>query len=139
MQSVCRIANFFLSLHLFIKFCLFFFLISNRESKTRNLLFGNDRHSDKIRSEKTDCDSGKDRETRRRSGILHSPLRSIRKEIPGVHQQVHRMMAMKFVFSFSQCIQIKEMTILCPPTTVLQVTVSKSHHVKASLPVWEFE
>lgn len=48
-------------------------------------------------------------------------------------------MAMKFVFSFSQCIQIKEMTILCPPDTVLQVTVSKSHHVKASLPVWEFE
>lgn len=125
-MAYCKNAVFFLSLYLFIIFVLFFF-ISDREPKTRNLLFGNDRHSDKIRSEKTDCDSGKDRETRCGSGILHSPPRSIRKEIPGVHQQVHRMMAAKFVFSFSQCIQ-KKMMILCPPDTVQQVMVSESRH-----------
>lgn len=124
-----KLADFFLSLYLLIQLFGGFF---DRESKTRNLLFGNDRHSDKIWSEKTDCDSGKDRETWGGSGILYSPPRSIRKEIPGVHQQVHRMMTAKFVFSFSQCIQIKEMMILCPPILCYKwrsakATIKKNH------------
>lgn len=86
-QDLQLLALYFYNLKLWI----WYLCVCFRVSKKRNLFSGNDWHFNKVWCKKTNCNSRQDCETRCGGGIFYNTTRPVRKEIPGFHQQVHRV------------------------------------------------